>query len=168
MTVARKIGSAQPDKLTRGDSIRGVIGALTALIAISLVASPRLPGHGVGPQIAALLRGHRTLLCNGEIEIRRDAGCASYRDVPADIGRILLPNRSAWRALTGHGSPRQVSNTVLSVRCPMADMRLSGIYLADNSSPLGDNRSVNIIVCRYSYRYSALGKTSLEHIVFVG
>lgn len=42
-------------KLTKGDSVRGVLGALTSLIAISLALSQRLPGHGPGPQIAAVV-----------------------------------------------------------------------------------------------------------------
>jgi hypothetical protein len=43
------------DKPTKGDSIRGIVGALASLIAISLALSPRLPGRGAGPQIAAVV-----------------------------------------------------------------------------------------------------------------
>ena len=37
---------------TKSDSIRGIVGALALLTAVSLALSTRLPGHGVGPQIA--------------------------------------------------------------------------------------------------------------------
>jgi hypothetical protein len=50
--------------LTKGDSIRGILGALASLIGISLALSPRLPGHGAGPQVAVVvLFGLITALC---------------------------------------------------------------------------------------------------------
>lgn len=36
------------------DSIRGIVGALATLVGLSLAISPRLPGHGPGPQIAVV------------------------------------------------------------------------------------------------------------------
>ena len=43
------------EKLTKGDSIRGLLGALATLIAVSLALSPRLPGYGPGRQIAVVV-----------------------------------------------------------------------------------------------------------------
>ena len=43
------------DTLSKGDSIRGIVGALAGLIAISLALSPRLAGRGIGPQIAVVV-----------------------------------------------------------------------------------------------------------------
>ena len=43
------------DMPTKGDSIRGIVGALASLIGISLALSPRLPGRGAGPQITAVV-----------------------------------------------------------------------------------------------------------------
>ena len=42
------------DLPTRGDSIRGIAGALASLIGISLALSQRLPGRGMAPQIGAV------------------------------------------------------------------------------------------------------------------
>ena len=50
--------------LTKGDAIRGILGALASLIGISLALSPRLPGPGAGPQVAVVvLFGLVTALC---------------------------------------------------------------------------------------------------------
>ena len=64
------------DMPTKGDSIRGIVGAVASLIGISLALSPRLPGYGAGPQIAFVVTfGLIAAICIGTSKSK--AGVAS-------------------------------------------------------------------------------------------
>jgi hypothetical protein len=59
------------DMPTKGDSVRGILGALAGLIAVSLAISPRMPGHSAGPQILVVATLTMiTLICIGTSKSR--------------------------------------------------------------------------------------------------